>query len=84
MKNNHKALIINILIAFAFFVLLIVFSYYFFEFVYRVQLLASPCELCLKHNPILTDCFKNSVKYTYDFKDNGANLDKVYNLTIKP
>ena len=84
MINNPKSLIINILVAFAFFVLLIVFSYYFFEFVYRVQLLASPCELCLKHNPILTDCFKTNVKYIYDFKNEGKSLDKVYNLTIKP
>ena len=83
--QNYLKIFKTIFIGLAFLTFLIVFSYYFFGYAYRLQLLSSPCELCLKYNDFLEPCFKYQQKYIYDFKNEGESLSgKQYYVNFTP
>jgi len=73
-KDGLKTMLIVLIV-----VLIVV--YLFINIVFKVQLLSTPCELCVESQPYLLDCFHKEMYY-HQIVPGGINISDLLNSKV--
>lgn len=73
-KNQRSAMITILIVAFV----TLLTIYLFISIIFKVQLLTTPCELCVEQNPSISYCVNQQLYYNSIFPGeiNLSNLDQ--------